>query len=158
MSTVPTEKQIANANKPTLVQWAINQGVELEEGEGLESIRKKLRDALGLSSPAVPLIRASRKIPVLNPGNTSPAHVAHELELLKIRIHTGSDGINTPVFVGVNGERWQINRDVDVVIPRYVYRGLLVEKELVNPDNGEHTMVSMYSVSLLGAVDGNGDK
>lgn len=152
MSGSLTLTQIAHANRPTLVQWAVDHGIELLDEEPRASIQDKLRATLGLEE-AKP-VKPARVLPVINEvPNLTPAQRNKRLEMLKVRIATGPDGDSGDVIVGINGQKWLLKKDMDLEIPRYVYQVLAGAVQTIRDSKGGiQAKVPLYNISVLGLV------
>jgi hypothetical protein len=109
-------------------------GISLKGGLSEETLRSKIREVLGGTS-------SDDEEPVVVLDQQVKSRV-------KIRIHEDEND-KYPVFVGVNGKSYRIQRGVDVDVPAEVAEVLRNAVQSVTR-NGETRQVPTYSFSVLG--------
>lgn len=137
-------KLISRANKDELIQWCIDRGIEVKEDDRVTDLRNKLRDKLGLHER--PVVHKGVKIF----SGEDEVDKEKEFKPVKVIIASTTDDKH-PVYAGVNGRSYVIQRDVEATIPYCVYRTLV--QAVTGKLDAETNKVSnspLYSVSLVG--------
>lgn len=134
---------IHKASRDQLMQWCLDRNITVETEETRTSLQDKLRTREGLKdlSTAKSRIRVFKEAP-----NEDPEKVFR-----KVKIRIASEGDDSqPVFAGLNGTSFVIQRDRVAEVPFCVYQVIAnALTDRYNPRTMEVSRVPLYPVQLL---------
>lgn len=146
-----SEVNVNTMDRATLEQTANDLDVKFAHNASDETLRNKLREALG--EPPTPSLEPAPQ-PAAPEHSTEPSSTAPAKER-RFEIIIQTDGKDKqPVPVGVNGKMWAIQRGKNVIVPESVVEVLKnANRYEYDPEDMSRTEVLAYPFQIVREVE-----